>query len=121
MTWWEIDPTMIIQNSYFSQHVIPELSRKEKKLYLVTAAPKIWANIVLEYLWLKDFFTTIYWWEDIIDSKREIFEQILRETLIEAHNTISIWDQLETDIIPARVLWLQTLLIEKQDDLLKLL
>lgn len=121
MTWWKLDPTMIIQNTAFSQYVIPELSQNGKKLYLVTAAPTIWAITALEYLRLSNFFTHVYGLEDFEISKWEIFEQILRETHLEAHNMISIWDQIETDIIPAQILWLQTLLIEKQDDLQKLL
>ena len=54
--WWEINPNGIVENIIPTQKVIPILKEEGKALFLVTAAPRIWAIKALEFMTIKYYF-----------------------------------------------------------------
>ncbi len=61
--WGGLEPSLVIKNYSTSQNIIPTLS-KGYRLFLVTAAPRIWANKALEYMSLRQYFEGILTLED---------------------------------------------------------
>ncbi len=118
--WGSISPSWVIQNYKWAKLVLPELARY-KKLFIVTAAPKVWADNALEYMRIKHYFQIILTLEDYWSSKREAFLQIHADTWIPFDQLISIWDQEHSDIAPAKILGMQTLHVGSPLDLIKLL
>lgn len=120
-TWWSINPEDIITSYEYPRIVLSELRKREKPLFVVTAAPRIWAQKALNYMNISGYLESFFWLEDFVSSKKEVFHKISINTGINPEYMISVWDQLHTDIIPAQELWMQTLLISKQEELQKLL
>lgn len=121
MIWWPITPSTVIENYDTASHVFSVLKERWASLFLVTAAPKVWANNALDFMVIKHYFDQIYALEDYGNTKKEAFSQIQQKTGIKSSNFISIWDQMHSDIIPARELWMHTLHVTCPADLLKLL
>lgn len=119
--WWPIDTGSIIENSHYSQQILPILSEKGKQIFLVTAAPKIWAVKALDFMALNKYFRQILALEDFGSSKKEAFSRIQMESWIEVNRFISVGDQMHSDIIPAEELWMRSLHITSQQDLLNLI
>lgn len=120
-TWWSINPEDIITSYEYPKIVLSELRKRGKPLFVVTAAPRVWAHKALNYMNISGYLESFFWLEDFVSSKKEVFHKISINIGINPKYMISVWDQLHTDIIPAQELWMQTLLIQKQDDILKLL
>ena len=119
--WWSLDASTIIQNSHYSKKIIPTLSGRGSKIFLVTAAPNIWATKALKFMSLHQYFKEVCSLEDFGGSKKEIFARIQQESWIQMSQFISIGDQLHSDIIPAQELWMQSLHVASQKDLLNLI
>ena len=85
--------------------------KKTKKLIGLTAAPKIWALKVLEYLELTDIFQQVYTAEDFIESKHEVMSLALKNSNLKPEEFLAIGDQFESDIKPAQALQMQTFLV----------
>ena len=120
-TWWSINPEDIIISYEYPKIVLSELRKEGKPLFLVTAAPRVWAHKALNYMNISGYLESFFWLEDFVSSKKEVFHKININIGINTKYMISVWDQIHTDIIPAQELWMQTLLVQKQDDILKLL
>lgn len=119
--WWEISPNDIIENIVSTQKIIPILKEEGKSLFLVTAAPRVWAVKALEFIAIKHYFDEILTLEDYWHNKQEAFVKIRTKTGIASKDLISIGDQIHSDIIPARALWMQSLLVSWPQDLHKLI
>lgn len=61
--WGGLEPSLVIKNYSTSQNVIATLSDRST-LFLVTAAPRIWANKALDYMSLRQYFEVILTLED---------------------------------------------------------
>jgi FMN phosphatase YigB (HAD superfamily) len=81
---------------------MPELQLQQKQLFVVTAAPKVWANKALEYMQLKSYFLSILTLEDYGHSKAEAFRKISENAQIPLSQMMSIGDQEHSDIVPAQ-------------------
>lgn len=75
----------------------------------------------LDYMDIEKYFGAVYTLEDLSYSKKEIFEKILSDTKLSPEQCISIWDQYESDIVPAESLWMKTHLVQDEKDLAFLL
>jgi FMN phosphatase YigB (HAD superfamily) len=113
---WDIDPSQVIKDFEIPVSVATKLAA-EKNLILLTSAPKIWQEKVINYLGLTGVFKNIYTGEDFKD-KSEIFELLSRKFV--PSETISIGDQKITDILPAEKFGISGVLIRNQDDFIKL-
>ena len=118
--WGGLEPSLVIKNYSTSQNVIATLSDRST-LFLVTAAPRIWANKALDYMSLRQYFEVILTLEDYWASKWEAFGKIQASSQIPFDKLISIGDQEHSDIIPARELGMATLHVSSPQDLSKLL
>ncbi len=87
-------------------------------LILLTSAAKVWQEQVCNYLGISNLFDRIITAEDF-KTKDEVFEALANE--YDAKKSISIGDQLKTDIEPAAKYGFKTLLVEKPQDMKKLL
>ena len=111
---WNINPEGILQNYTIPVNKIRELEKTNKKLVLVTSAPNIWQTKVTEYLGITDAFESIYTGEDF-ELKQEIFSMLSKR--YKPQNIISIGDQEETDVAPAKALGWNAILISSPDQL----
>jgi len=111
---WNIDPGGIVNNFEMPVRVVKKLSSRGKKLILVTAAPKVWQSLVIDFIGLTGYFEKIFTGENY-GRKEEVFRSLSRE--YGASNLCSIGDQLATDILPAQKVGINTLLINSSNDL----
>lgn len=114
---WDIMPEGMLQDYEDVVAVIRTLATTST-LILITSAPKVWQEQVCNFLDISNLFDRIITAEDF-KSKDEVFEALSNE--FDAKNGISVGDQLKTDIEPAAKYGFQTLLIEKPQDIKKLL
>jgi FMN phosphatase YigB (HAD superfamily) len=82
------------------------------KLILLTTAPKVWAERVLAYLGIAEYFEDLYTGEKF-GQKDEIFRIIAGRY----QNATSIGDQIETDILPARAVGIKGIRVAVSGDL----
>ena len=59
-TWGCISPEEVLCDYQFSYEYVRSLYEKGVRLYLLTAAPRVWADKVLKFLGVYEFFDTIY-------------------------------------------------------------
>lgn len=112
---WDIDPDGIITNYTMSQEVLRVLKKNDPsiKFIILTSAPKKWAQKVLSYLELDDLFESVYTGEQY-GKKDEIFYMLSGRYKGEV---TSVGDQLQTDIMPAEKLGMNTVKVDGPDDL----
>lgn len=115
---WNINPKSVIKNFDIQAEIVKKLSKTDKKLFLLTGAPRVWMENALEFLELSDLFERKFNGE-MFGTKSEIFEMLAEE--FEPSSLLSIGDQLESDILPAEKFGIKTLHIKKPEDLLKLI
>jgi FMN phosphatase YigB (HAD superfamily) len=115
---WDISPEEIVQNYEIAVEVLQKLKESELILILLTAAPMVWQQNVINYLGLSGLFSEIHTGESF-GNKGEIFDQLAQR--FSPATTISIGDQLKSDIEPADALGFLTLLVKSPNDLLALL
>lgn len=114
---WDIDPRGILTNFENSQKVIRKISELGKQLILLTAAPRIWQERVLNFLELEKCFSEIYYGEQF-KHKNEIFSTL--QVKYPQKKILSIGDQFESDIEPAISQGMLGFQVKHPDDLLLL-
>lgn len=114
---WNINPEDILKNFETPVNTIKEMNGKNKFI-LLTAAPKIWQEKVVNYLELQNIFDPVYTGEDFT-SKGQIFELISKR--FSPADVISVGDQEKTDIIPAQEFGIKGLLVKSPDEVRRLL
>jgi len=117
-TIWDISPTDIVKNFEVAVQIVNEVKTMGLNLILVTSAPVTWQEAVTKYLEVDNIFDEIYTGESF-SNKKKIFGQLAQR--FSPSSSVSIGDQLETDIKPAQELGFQTLLVRSPNDLTKLL
>lgn len=115
---WNISPTGIIQNFETAVKIVNQVKTLGLNLILLTSAPAVWQETVVKYLRLSNIFDEIYA-ADSFGNKDEVFKQLAQR--FSPSTSISIGDQLETDIKPAQELGFLTLLVKSPSELTKLL
>lgn len=86
-----------------------------EQITLLTAAPSVWTTQVLDLLGSGGLFNEVITAERFT-SKAEIFRLALKSGRFAPSEYLSIGDQLETDISPAKELGMQTLLVTSPND-----
>lgn len=110
---WNINPEGLLQDYEEAVKVIRALAAKST-LILLTSAAKVWQEQVCRYLGISDLFNRVITGEDFT-TKGEVFRALSNE--FDATNSISVGDQLKTDIEPAAKYGFQTLLVKRPQDL----
>lgn len=79
---------------------------------VLTAAPRIWAARAIEYLGLANYTQHLYTGEpDLRKPNPAIFTKICDDMGYTPEQTLSIGDQVHSDIIPAKAAGLRTILV----------
>ncbi len=111
---WDIDPRGLINNFEIPVEKVKEIAKTGKKLILLTSAPSVWQEKVIEYLGLTGKFETIYTGTDF-STKEEIFAILSQR--YNPNKMISIGDQEKTDITPAQKYGIKGLLVKNPKDI----
>jgi FMN phosphatase YigB (HAD superfamily) len=115
---WNINPEDVVKNFETQQQVIKQLSGLQKRLFLLTGAPRVWMENVLRFLGLESDFDRKFNGEMFAD-KTEVFESLSKE--FNPGKILSIGDQFESDLKPAAELGMQILQVKSPEDLKRLL
>lgn len=111
---WNIREDNFIKNNPSIRKVLIEL-RKKYSLYILSDAPQIWIDIALNKLKIADLFKNKIYSGDgnYRKSLGNGFKNFIKETGLSPKKCISVGDQESTDIIPAKLLGMKTILISK--------
>jgi len=84
----------------------------DAEIAILTAAPKVWASRALDYLGLAEYQNRLFTGEpDLRKPNPEVFKQICDSIGIPLENSVSIGDQVASDILPAKSLGMRTILV----------
>lgn len=114
---WNISPDSIVTNYEDAVKVITKMAESNVELILLTQAPSAWKNNVLAFLNINDLFSESYTGEDYM-HKTEMFPMFAKTR--SPLTILSVGDQLETDILPAKEQGFYTFHVNSPQDLLKL-
>jgi HAD superfamily hydrolase (TIGR01509 family) len=83
---------------------------------ILTAAPKVWAERVLEFLQIRTIFGEVVFTgdPDIRKPNPQAFQQVADFLKLDPTQILAVGDQEETDILPAKSLGMKTLRIAGQ-------
>lgn len=111
---WDIEPSTIVKNFEKQVQILIKLAKSGKRLFLLTGAPRAWMRNVTNFLKINDIFERQYCGE-MFTLKDEVFKALSSE--FEPKELLSIGDQMESDILPAAKVGINTKLIKKPEDL----
>lgn len=115
---WNIDPKKVVKNFEKQVDTIQKLKKNNKRMFLLTAAPRVWMENVLNEFGLTNAFERKYNAE-MFGKKDEVFEKLSKE--FDPKTIVSIGDQFETDLLPAQNLGMSICLIKSPEDFEKLI
>ncbi|MFZ1301850.1 MAG: HAD family hydrolase [Candidatus Microsaccharimonas sp.] len=109
-TWGAMTPAEYIVSNPDLKSMMDEFAGRS---VLLTAAPKVWAQKVIEYLNLGNVFEDrfITGEPDIRKPNPEVFKQAAQLLGVDPEEVISVGDQNYSDIVPAASLGMKTILI----------
>lgn len=109
---WNIPALGIVKKSQKLRDILNNLSQ-DYRLVLVSDAPQIWIDNVLRELNIKEMFIGYIFSGEGTFRKdfNNAFDNILTQLKVHSDNCISIGDQEETDIIPAKKLGMKTIFV----------
>lgn len=96
---WDINPKRVIRNFDIPKAVVQRLKLQGKRLFLLTASPRIWMENVIRELDLDKEFERKYNGQMFV-LKDEIFELLSKE--FDPRIILSVGDQFRTDLRPAQ-------------------
>lgn len=124
-TTWDIDPKKFVKPDARLKRTLSALSRAKFAFFLVSDAPHVWIEAVLNELGITRYFQNrIFSGEG---NKRKgfgnAFRNVIKQRSLNPKSCIAIGDQENTDIIPAKKLGMKTVRVsnrkvESQADLL---
>lgn len=111
-TWNLVAEEFIISNEL----LLPTLQELTIRSGVLTAAPKVWAEKTLAFLQIRQLFGEALFTgdPDVRKPNPEAFLQLAQFWNLEPSQILSIGDQEQTDILPAKSLGMQTLRIAAQ-------
>lgn len=115
---WNIDPRIVVKDFEKAVEIINSLKKIGQKMFLITAAPRVWMENVVGRLGLEACFERIINGEQFA-TKSDVFVELLQE--FKPEDLLSVGDQFETDIKPAKELGMKTFLVKSPDDLVQLI
>jgi len=108
---WNLNPADYLDKRLFRKQFL----KISGLCAILTGAPGVWANRVLNYLDISDYFNgNVFTGEpDLRKPNPEVFRQIADKFGISYGNCYSIGDQEQTDIVPAKSIGMKTVIIGK--------
>lgn len=110
---WKIDPEGIVQKYEEAVKLVKLLKEQEIATVLLTAAPKMWQQIVIAYLGLQPDFDLVYTGE-MFGKKDEVFAQLAATG--DPTRMLSVGDQQKSDIEPAAALGIKTVWVRSPEE-----
>lgn len=109
---WNLDPKNYINKNDNVKKLFKKLNGR---ISILSLAPKIWVEKVLDYMEIKDYVSNIISGEpDIRKPNSEVFKQAIEPFQITPDQAISIGDQDHTDILPAKKIGMKTIKVGKE-------
>lgn len=107
---WDLDPSEFLEKD---DVLIQTLSELEVQIGVLTAAPNIWTERVLEFMQLDRIFgSSVFTGEpDLRKPNPLAFMQLCEYWALDPNNIISIGDQEHSDILPAKSVGMTTVRI----------
>lgn len=117
--WGKVSTRGVVRaaHSVEARKAVARLRAAYGALYLVTGAPRCWARRVLGTLGLADAFDGVFCLEDHGGQKSVSFSNVLARGYSPS-SCLSVGDQDETDLVPARALGMGTLLVSGPREIL---
>lgn len=110
---WNLDPANFIKQT----NMKPLFDLLDTDIVILTAAPRAWASLALDYLGLGEYQTRLFTGEpDVRKPNPEAFKQICDSVGICPEKSISVGDQVTSDILPAKSLGMKTILVRSYSD-----
>lgn len=110
---WNIDPNWKIIVYENLIEIFKKIKTQEKKIFIVSDAPKIWINKIVQFFNVWDLLDWIYSGEwDLRKSNWKLYEKVIWDW-IEPEKSIMVWDQEISDIINAKKLWFPTIYLNR--------
>ncbi|MEI6731968.1 MAG: HAD family hydrolase [archaeon] len=111
---WDLSPEELLEKRDLSG-ILDSLGLRK---VVLTSAPAVWARKVLRYLNVSERVEAVFSGEpDIRKPDVRVFKQICDRFEVKPSEVISIGDQLETDILPAKSLGMTTILVGSESEL----
>jgi len=105
---WNLDPKDFLKR----ENRKSLLDSLEAEVAILTAAPRVWASRSLDYFGLSEYKNRLFTGEpDLRKPNPQAFKQICDAIGIPPKRTISVGDQVATDILPAKSIGMKTILI----------
>jgi FMN phosphatase YigB (HAD superfamily) len=117
-TWGRVPVENIIkpEEKDLARKALQSLKKQGKEIYALTAAPEVWFYKVASHLELGDIFDGVYTAEDFT-TKDDIMKRILNNKDLKPCQVLSIGDQPDSDLEPAKGLGIRTLQVWGPKDL----
>ena len=98
------------------EEVLRELQKKYV-LALVSNTENVGVEKVLEKFGLKNYFSAIFFSYQLgnLKTDRKFFYQVFDQLRVEPENCIMVGDSMQSDIIPARQLGMEAVLVDRKD------
>lgn len=105
---WNLEPDKFIE----PKDLDPLFKLLDSEIAILTAAPRVWASRVLDYLNLSEYQTRLFTGEpDLRKPNPLAFQQICDQLGIYPRLSVSVGDQVSSDILPAKALGMKTVLV----------
>ncbi len=105
---WNLDPSQFIEQ----KDMLPLIKSLKGTPAFLTSAPRVWASRVLKYLNLNEYQDRLFTGEPNLRKPNPlVFKQICDSLGFSPLESISVGDQVSTDIIPAKSLGMKTILV----------
>lgn len=110
---WNLNPADFIEKN----NLEPLIDSLGCEIAILTSAPRVWASAALDYLGLSRYKGKIFSGEpDIRKPDPRAFQIICGSLGYETGKSISIGDQVHSDIVPAKSLGMKTILIGEKSE-----
>jgi FMN phosphatase YigB (HAD superfamily) len=88
--------------------------KQEFDYYVISDAPMVWINNVLDYLSIQDRFESKFSGVDL-KKKEGLFSYVLEQIVKKPIECIMVGDEIDTDIIPASALGINSIYVGKEN------
>jgi FMN phosphatase YigB (HAD superfamily) len=110
---WNLSPSDFIEKN----NLEPLIGSLGCEIAILTSAPRVWASAALDYLNLSKYKCNLFSGEpDLRKPDPRAFQIICDGLGYEIENSISIGDQVHSDIVPAKSLGMKTILIREKSE-----
>jgi FMN phosphatase YigB (HAD superfamily) len=105
---WNLNPADFIEQ----KDLLPLVKSLDGTIAILTAAPRVWADSVLRYLNLSEYIPNLFTGEPNVRKPNPLaFRRVCDYFYVSPNECVSVGDQIHSDILPAKVLGMKTVLV----------